>query len=143
MKQEYINALLGGGLIGIAVTVMLLFNGRVTGISGIIGGALSYTRKDWLWRFTFFLGLAAAGLFLQFNRPELLVNQTDRNVGAVALAGLLVGYGTLLGNGCTSGHAVCGISRFSIRSLLATVTFMGFGFAAVAIARLLLGGQTP
>jgi len=140
MKQEWISALLGGSLIGVAVTVMLLFNGRVTGISGIIGGALTYAKKDWLWRFTFFAGLAAAGLAFRLAQPEALANQSDRGLGTVIVAGLLVGYGTLLGSGCTSGHAVCGISRFSVRSILATLTFMAFGFLSVAVARMVLGG---
>ncbi len=141
MSQVYLNSLLGGALIGIAVTIMLLFNGRVTGISGIIGGALSYAKKDWLWRFTFFLGLALAGIVLRVIEPETLVNQSNRGFGTIVVAGLIVGYGTLLANGCTSGHGVCGISRFSVRSLLATVTFIFFGAASVFVMSHFLGGS--
>lgn len=142
MNADYLNALAGGALIGVAVTVMLLFNGRVTGISGIIGGALSYAKKDWLWRFTFFLGLAMAGALLRVGRPEALVNASDRGLTTVILAGLLVGYGTLLGSGCTSGHGVCGISRMSVRSILATIAFILAGMVSVFIMRSIFGGAT-
>jgi len=141
MNQAYLNSLLGGALIGIAVTIMLLFNGRVTGISGIIGGALSYVKKDWLWRFTFFLGLALAGLVLRVMEPEALANQSGRSLGTIIVAGLMVGYGTLLANGCTSGHGVCGISRFSVRSLVATMTFLFFGAVSVFVIIRFMGGN--
>ncbi len=107
----------------------------------IIGGALSYAKKDWLWRFTFFLGLALAGIVLRVIEPETLVNQSNRGFGTIVVAGLIVGYGTLLANGCTSGHGVCGISRFSVRSLLATVTFIFFGAASVFVMSHFLGGS--
>jgi uncharacterized membrane protein YedE/YeeE len=141
MNSAYLSSFFGGILIGIAVTIMLLFNGRVTGISGIIGGALSYVKKDWLWRFTFFLGLALGGLVLRVMAPEALANQSNRNLGTIIVAGLLVGYGTLLANGCTSGHGVCGISRFSVRSILATVTFILFGAVSVFIMRRFMEGS--
>lgn len=133
------QGLIGGGLIGISVTLMLLFNGRVTGISGILGAALSRNTHDGIWRWLFILGLIAGGTVVGFLRPDLFQNTSDRDLGTVALAGLLVGYGTSLGSGCTSGHGICGISRLSIRSFLATATFMVFGFIAVLIVRVLSG----
>lgn len=123
--------LLGGSLIGTAVTLMLLFNGRVAGISGIIASSLSKPNKDGLWRWFFIGGMLAGGVLIQIIHPELFVNRSGRNTGLILVAGLLVGYGTVMGSGCTSGHGVCGISRFSVRSVAATLTFMFFGFLAV------------
>jgi uncharacterized membrane protein YedE/YeeE len=135
------NSLAGGALIGIAVTLMLLFNGRVTGISGILASSIAVPGKEGLWRWTFLLGmLGGGGLMFNLN-PELFVNLTTRGTVAIAAAGLLVGYGTVMGSGCTSGHGVCGISRLSVRSLLATLTFMLFGFLTVQAASALLGGS--
>jgi uncharacterized membrane protein YedE/YeeE len=133
-------SLLGGGLIGLAVTLMLLFNGRVTGISGIISSSLTKPNKDIYWRWTFLAGLIAGGGLMQSLRPELFVNLTTSTPLLVMVAGLLVGYGTVLGSGCTSGHGVCGISRLSLRSIAATLTFMLFGFLAVQAVRYILGG---
>ena len=134
------NALLGGALIGIAVTVMLLFNGRVTGISGIIASSLTKPTKDGLWRLLFLAGMIVGGVLMHALRPDYFVNLTDRSLTLVGAAGLLVGYGTVMGSGCTSGHGICGMSRFSVRSALATVTFMGFGFLSVQVVRYFLGG---
>ncbi len=135
-------SLLGGAIIGVAVTAMLLFNGRVTGISGILSSALSKPDKDGMWRWMFLTGMIAGGFLMQGLRPDFFVNVSGRGLMIVAVAGLLVGYGTVMGSGCTSGHGVCGISRFSVRSLLATGTFMFFGFLAVQIVRYVLGGST-
>ncbi len=134
--------LIGGSLIGLAVTVMLLFNGRVTGISGIISSSLSAPKKDGYWRLLFIAGLISGGILMKIIRPDLLENISDRSVILVLAAGLLVGYGTVMGSGCTSGHGVCGISRFSPRSLIATLTFMLFGFFAVQAVLYFLGGAT-
>lgn len=131
--------LLGGALIGLAVTLMLLFNGRVTGISGILYSSLSRPNQEGLWRWLFLAGLVAAGAAVQILRPELLINLSDRNMTAIILAGLLVGYGTVMGSGCTSGHGICGLSRLSVRSLAATVTFMLFGFIAAQVFVYLIG----
>lgn len=131
MIQSSLFALAGGVLIGVAVTLMLLFNGRVTGISGIIGHALRLPKTDLSWRVAFFMGLLAGGVILRFAAPEVFVNTSDRSLATVAIAGFLVGFGTLLGGGCTSGHGVCGISRFSLRSILATITFIAFGILSV------------
>src|SRR3712207_2942765 len=110
MNQSIVNALLGGVLIGVAVTLMLLLNGRVAGISGIVGEALARRKGDLLWRTAFLLGLLAGGFTLRSIDTEIFVNTTDRGLGTVAVAGFLVGFGSLMGGGCTSGHGVCGIS---------------------------------
>ncbi|MGE0631950.1 MAG: YeeE/YedE family protein [Pseudobdellovibrionaceae bacterium] len=133
-------SLLGGALIGVAVTLMLLFNGRVTGISGILASSLSKPSKEGLWRWMFLAGMIVGGFLMHGLRPDFFVNLSDRGLAIVTAAGVLVGYGTVMGSGCTSGHGVCGISRFSVRSVLATVTFMVFGFLAVQAARYFLEG---
>ena len=135
-----INALLGGALIGVAVSVMLMFTGRVTGISGIIGGLLNPQTPDKSWRLLFILGLVVGGGILRFfSSGELFLISTRASTPDYILAGLLVGFGTLLGNGCTSGHGVCGISRFSLRSLIATMTFIFSGAVSVLVFRLIRG----
>ncbi|MCM2281207.1 MAG: YeeE/YedE family protein [Bdellovibrionaceae bacterium] len=134
--------LLGGSLIGLAVTLMLLFNGRVTGISGIIASSLTKPDRSGLWRWLFLAGIILGGILMHTFGPELFVNQSGRGVVLVLIAGLLVGYGTVMGSGCTSGHGVCGVSRFSTRSLIATATFMLFGFLTVQVVRYFLGGMS-
>lgn len=133
MLDSVLKTLSGGALIGVAVTLMLWLNGRVTGISGIINGALCIPRKDSIWRYTFLAGLVAGGIVLYIVNPAIFTNTTDRTLPEVAIAGLLVGFGTVLGSGCTSGHGVCGISRFSVRSLVATAVFIIAGIIAVQV----------
>ncbi|MGE3974694.1 MAG: YeeE/YedE family protein [Bdellovibrionales bacterium] len=133
-------SLSGGALIGVAVTLMLLFNGRVTGISGIIASSLSKPSKEGLWRWMFLAGIIVGGLLMYGLRPVFFANLSGRGLGLVIVAGILVGYGTVMGSGCTSGHGVCGISRFSVRSVIATIVFMFFGFLAVQAVRYFLGG---
>ena len=133
--------LLGGSLIGIAVTMMLLFNGRVTGISGIIASSLTKLTSEGLWKWMFLSGLLAGGALIQFVRPDLFTNDSGRNSITIIAAGLLVGYGTVMGSGCTSGHGVCGMSRLSVRSIIATLTFMLFGFLTVQAVRFFAGGS--
>lgn len=135
------SPLFGGMLIGLSASILLLANGRVAGISGILGGALSPVPGDALWRAMFLLGLIGTGTVLTWLRPESFQVGLHRSVPAVALAGLLVGYGTRLGNGCTSGHGVCGLSRTSPRSLFATLTFMATGAATVFLVQHLMGGR--
>lgn len=135
MHQDWLNALLGGGLIGLAVSAMLLLNGRVTGISGILGGLLTPHKGDLQWRIFFVAGLVLGGLSLNLTDPLFFENKLETPVWAAPVAGFLVGFGTLLGSGCTSGHGVCGLSRLSVRSLVATVTFILAGVAAVAAFR--------
>ena len=131
-------ASLGGGvLLGIASALFVLLNGRILGISGILGGLLAPRRGDIGWRLAFLLGMGAAPfVFAALMPPELLpVVRIDASEPVVALAGVLVGVGTRYGSGCTSGHGVCGLSRLSPRSLVATLSFMAAGFAIVYLLR--------
>ena len=127
-------ALAGGVLIGIAAALLLLLNGRIAGISGILGGLLKPARGDVGWRIAFIAGLVTAP-WGYAAVAALALPQIDASYGALVLAGLLVGVGTRYGGGCTSGHGVCGLSRWSARSLAATLAFMGAGFATVFIVR--------
>jgi uncharacterized membrane protein YedE/YeeE len=137
MQQDWINALIGGVIIGISVSLMLLWNGRVTGISGIIYGALTPTKGDTSWRMQFILGLILGGLTLKALNPNVFSGSLSTENWILVVAGLLVGFGTILGSGCTSGHGVCGISRMSPRSLIATISFIAAGVIAVAIFKYL------
>jgi uncharacterized membrane protein YedE/YeeE len=131
-------SLAGGVLVGVAAAMFVLLNGRVAGISGVIGGLFKPAAGDVAWRVAFVLGLVAApavyALFAQLPAPGI-----DAGLGALLLAGGLVGVGTRYGSGCTSGHGVCGLSRLSPRSLVATLAFMGAGFVTVFVIRHLLG----
>jgi uncharacterized membrane protein YedE/YeeE len=135
IPQDWINALLGGIIIGTAVSMMLLMNGRVTGISGIINGAISPQKGDTAWRWLFVAGLVVGGLTLRTLNPQVFGEGAPKSPLLTIAAGLLVGLGTIMGSGCTSGHGVCGISRFSPRSLVATVTFIAAGIVSVFIFR--------
>ena len=135
-----IAALIGGLLIGTAATLFMLINGRIAGISGIIGGILRPAAGDVLWRFAFVFGLMLApvlyGTFATL--PEI---QVDSGYPLLIVAGLLVGIGTRYGAGCTSGHGICGISRLSPRSVVATLLFVSSGMATVFVLRHLLGAN--
>jgi uncharacterized membrane protein YedE/YeeE len=133
-------SLAGGVLLGIASALFILANGRILGISGILCGLLRPKAGDAGWRIAFVLGMLAAPVTLQWLAPAgfLTAPRIEAGVAAVVVAGLLVGYGTRLGSGCTSGHGVCGLSRLSPRSLVATGTFMAAGFAIVFVIRHLL-----
>ena len=133
-------SLAGGVMLGIASAVFILANGRILGISGILGGLLRPKTGDTGWRIAFLLGMLAAPVTLQWLAPAgfLSAPRIEAGLAAVVVAGLLVGYGTRLGSGCTSGHGVCGLSRLSPRSLVATGTFMAAGFAIVFVIRHLL-----
>ncbi len=133
MNQGWVNAGLGGIIIGIAVSLMLLLNGRVTGISGIISGTLPQTKGDTLWRILFVLGLFTGGLVIKTVKPDVFLNELPTETLTTVIAGLLVGFGTIMGSGCTSGHGVCGISRLSMRSILATITFIIAGVVVVYV----------
>ncbi len=131
-------SLAGGILLGFASSLFILVNGRILGISGIVGGLLRPRPGDSAWRIAFLLGMFAAPLlYAALAGPT--VARIDATWGMVIAAGLLVGWGTRYGAGCTSGHGVCGLSRMSPRSLVATLAFMGTGFATVYIVRHLLG----
>lgn len=135
-----IASLCGGILIGLSASLLLLSDGKIAGISGILGGLLSPTPNDTAWRLLFLCGLLTGGLLFQLLSPEVFTIGITRSTSALILAGLLVGFGTRLGNGCTSGHGVCGISRFSPRSLVSTVTFIVTGAITVHLINHLLGG---
>jgi uncharacterized membrane protein YedE/YeeE len=136
METSWLNALMGGSLIGISVSLMLFWNGRATGISGILYGLFRKTPGDIAWRFYFLGGLIFGGIVLRILRPESFGSNELAVNWTVGLAGLLVGFGTTLGSGCTSGHGICGISRFSPRSFLATLIFMGSGILTVFAVRM-------
>lgn len=131
------HALMGGALVGTAAALFVLLNGRIAGISGVLGGLLRPVKGDVAWRAAFVIGLIVAPLiYLLFGSPPK--PRIDADFGALVLAGLLVGVGTRYGAGCTSGHGVCGLSRLSPRSLVATAAFMATGFATVFAIRHLL-----
>jgi uncharacterized protein len=131
-------ALAGGMLIGLAAAMLVLLNGRIAGISGILGGLLRPLRGDAAWRVAFLAGLMGAPMVYRMF-STLPPVQVDARYGPLVVAGLLVGVGTRYGSGCTSGHGVCGLSRLSPRSLIATVAFMGAGFAVVFVMRHIVG----
>jgi uncharacterized membrane protein YedE/YeeE len=131
-------SLAGGILIGLATALLLLANGRIAGISGILGGLLRPARGDVAWRVAFLLGLFVAPL-VWLTMRAMPPAQIDHSPAVLAVGGLLVGIGTRFGSGCTSGHGVCGIARLSPRSLAATACFMAAGFVTVFIVRHVLG----
>lgn len=130
-----VSSLLGGMLIGLSAALVLFGLGRIAGISGIFGGLLVPRAGDIGWRATFIAGLLAGGLFMGLLRPELFAVTTGRSLLGVAAAGLLVGVGTRMGNGCTSGHGVCGLGRLSMRSLAAVLTFMATAIVTTFLVR--------
>lgn len=131
----YVFPLAGGVLIGLAASILWVFLGRVFGISGIVAGALMPKPRDTAWRLAICGGLFTAGLLLLAFYPAAFPEAFNGPLWRYAFAGLLVGYGTRLGGGCTSGHGVCGISRLSSRSLIATAVFIAAGMATVALLR--------
>jgi uncharacterized protein len=135
--HPYLQSLVGGLLIGTSVWILLMGLGRVTGISGIAATALTSPR-DSLWRYAFLLGLIGGGAVFANVFDVSTVNVA--NGPWLVVAGLLVGFGTVLGSGCTSGHGVCGLGRRSVRSLVATLTFMAAGMATVAILNAMKAG---
>ncbi len=133
-------SLAGGVLLGLASALFILLNGRILGISGILGGLIPPKRNDTLWRLAFLAGIFAAPWVFTTVVPSSLVTapRIEANVTLLVIAGLLVGLGTRYGSGCTSGHGVCGLARLSPRSLVATLAFMAAGFAVVFVVRHLL-----
>jgi len=132
---EALMPLTGGILIGIAASMMLLFSGRIAGVSGIFGGMLFQQGKERAWRLSFITGLIAGGILLYTINAEFFENSSGRGLLAVNIAGLLVGIGTRIGGGCTSGHGVCGNGRLSVRSIVATVTFVFAGMVTVFLVK--------
>ncbi|MEX8191880.1 YeeE/YedE family protein [Comamonas guangdongensis] len=130
-------ALAGGVLIGLGAAIFVLLGGRIAGISGVLGGLLKPVRGDIAWRLAFLAGLIAAPVLLALSGGQVQAH-IDADWSALIVAGLLVGIGTRYGSGCTSGHGVCGLSRLSPRSLVATLSFMAAGFATVYVIRHLM-----
>jgi uncharacterized membrane protein YedE/YeeE len=128
-------ALAGGVLIGLAATLLLWLNGRVAGVSGILNGVIFPKSGDIAWRAAFLLGLIVAGGFYMTFVPGASLPRTEYSRVALIVAGLLVGFGTRMGNGCTSGHGVCGLGRLSLRSFVAVVTFMATAIATTFVIR--------
>lgn len=130
-----VSGLLGGMLIGLAAVLLLLANGRIAGISGIVGGLLTRATADMGWRVAFVVGLWLGAIVYWLIRGEVFTVQLVATWPVMLIGGLLVGFGTRMGGGCTSGHGVCGIARLSKRSTVATLVFMGAGIATVFITR--------
>jgi len=133
--NQWMTALVGGVLIGLAATLLLWLTGRIAGISGIASGVLLPKRGDTAWRVAFLLGLIAAGGLYMTMVPGAPQPRVDFSRAGLVLAGLLVGFGTRMGNGCTSGHGVCGLGRLSPRSLAAVVTFMATAIVTTFLIR--------
>ena len=133
-----VSALIGGVMIGIAAAALALLTGRIAGVSGIFGGVIGFGAGDRFWRAAFIAGLIAAPLLSALAGHPLPLPQMPDSWLLIAVAGLLVGFGARLGGGCTSGHGVCGISRLSPRSIVATLVFMATGFATLFVTRHLL-----
>lgn len=130
-----LSGLLGGALIGLATALLMVLTGRIAGISGIFGGLLSLKASDRGWRLAFVAGLLAAPLLAALGGASLPMPAMPANLAVVAIGGLLVGVGTRMSGGCTSGHGVCGTARLSIRSITATAIFMVVAIGTVAIVR--------
>ncbi len=137
MNQTPLLSLLGGALIGLSAACLLLVSGRIAGVSGILAGVLAPRRGEVLWRALFVAGLVAGGAIAHHLYPDAFASTLSRSTPTLAAAGLLVGFGTRLGNGCTSGHGVCGVGRLSPHSLAAVATFVAAGMATVATLRLM------
>src|SRR5258708_4354106 len=131
---------LDGALLGTSAAMLLLLNGRVAGISGIFSGLFVPARGEFAWRALFVAGLFGGGLLMARLSPQSFANSLPRSTAALLAAGLLVGFGTRLANGCTSGHGLCGVSRFSRRSVAATATFMATRFATAFVCGRFRGG---
>ena len=132
-----IQSLIGGSIIGIAVSLLLLFNGKVLGVSGILGELFNNPLSKNYWRLFFVLGLLISPLIYSIFHPIPIIEITSNKL-LIIVGGLLVGFGSRLGSGCTSGHGVCGLARLSVRSFIATMTFIFFGFVTVYIIQKVL-----
>lgn len=129
------SSLVGGVLLGISASLLLVFSGKIAGISGIVGGLISPRHGHWLWRLAFVIGMVLSAYFSQLFGLELPTLE-EANTYLIIASGLLVGFGTALGNGCTSGHGIVGMGRLSKRSIVATLTFMAVAMLVVLAQRL-------
>lgn len=141
MMTEFtpLSALIGGALIGLGATLLMLFTGRIAGISGIMAGSIEMGGNERWWRIAFIVGLLAGGILFNAGGGEGRI-WIGHSWPVLVAGGLLVGFGTRMGNGCTSGHGVCGLARLSPRSIVATVTFMAVAFVTVYVTRHVVGG---
>lgn len=140
--ETWTRAAIGGGMIGLAAALMIVFNGRIAGVSGVLGGLiLDRQGAEAPWRVLFLGGLIAGAAVVILARPDLAQAGLQTGWVGMVAAGLIVGFGTRMGSGCTSGHGVCGIGRLSQRSIVATCTFMAAGFVTVFVLRHLLGAN--
>ncbi len=127
------SALLGGSFIGLAAVLLMRLNGRVAGFSGILNGAIARVADGRAWRWAFLIGTVAAGALFHAATGDPLTTRSGFPLPLLIIAGFLVGFGTRIGSGCTSGHGVCGVARFSLRSVVATVTFVALGIAVASL----------
>ncbi len=134
-----ISALLGGALIGLSVSLLLLLNGRMAGISGIMNGLFSSPKKEELWRGLFLIGLIIGAVLFQWLSNDSLQLRQNYPLWLIVVGGFFVGMGTRMGSGCTSGHGICGMANFSRRSIVATITFMLSGMGTVFIVKHVIG----
>ena len=138
--SDMIGPIAGGALIGLGATLSMLLSGRIAGVSGIAGGLTAPKAGDVGWRVAFVGGLMIGGATMFALRPEIFASVIEPNMAVIAIGGLLVGFGSRMGSGCTSGHGVCGVARSSPRSLVATLTFVASGAIATFFARHVIGG---
>lgn len=140
--DSWTRAAVGGGMIGLAAALMVIFNGRIAGVSGVLGGlVLDRGGSEVPWRTLFLAGLIIGAAVVAMVRPDLAQAGLQTGWVGMVAAGLIVGFGTRMGSGCTSGHGVCGIGRLSQRSIVATCTFMAAGFVTVFVMRHVLGAN--
>ncbi|TVQ48922.1 MAG: YeeE/YedE family protein [Gloeocapsa sp. DLM2.Bin57] len=137
MELNWISPLIGGMLIGLSATILLLCNGRIAGISGMINGAITF-KPEQGWRWIFLLGMILGGLIYEYLWTDQRTPPSTFSPWLMLIGGFLVGFGTRLGNGCTSGHGVCGLGRLSFRSLIAVITFMITAIITVYVKNWLL-----
>ncbi|MBD2426010.1 YeeE/YedE family protein [Phormidium sp. FACHB-1136] len=138
MAIDWWYGLLGGGLIGLSATVLLAFNGRIAGISGMVNGVMTFASAE-SWRWIFLAGMLGGGAVYEYVLAPKPTPTYGFTPITMIIAGFLVGFGTRMGNGCTSGHGVCGLGRLSVRSLVAVISFMVAGFVTVFVTRHVLG----
>ncbi len=136
-----VAALVGGVMLGLGLVLVFLASRRVVGVSGVVGGLLSPRGGDRGWRVAFVIGLGVGGAALAVLLPQAVAFRPERSWPVLVLGGLLVGYGTRLANGCTSGHGVCGLGRLSLRSIVATIVFVVSGAATVFVVNQVYGGR--